>query len=206
MTFLTRTARARKAPRMTTNQPLALASEYLSIPDVGLTDDQHRSRTFALATWTDETGGDTAVFGARVSHWIERVVEIEEFIAEYGRMPRENNRATRATITPHERALHEFVRYQRRPVTRATHCEFQTRRLEQLPGWSWGPHEDAWQAQFDSYRAFIDDNGGAPRWRSLDGNESTHAAWAARQRRENRKGTLPAHRRAALARLRIWAW
>ncbi|MEX1078025.1 MAG: hypothetical protein WED09_02825 [Homoserinimonas sp.] len=72
----------------------------------------------------------------RIQQWVNKVVELERFVAEYSRMPRENSRK-RAAKSKQERSLADWVRYQRRIEEKL--CDYQARRLECIEGFVWDP-------------------------------------------------------------------
>jgi hypothetical protein len=172
-----------------------------------LTEDEARS---ILYFRTDQSlaAGRTPSNGvpSRVFRWVTSVRAVDEFIATHGRLPRENNRLPRAEVTSEERVLVEWLRYQRRPRTRETHCSYQRRRLEALPGFRWDPIADSWSDTFRTYEAFLTQNHRAPAVRSADPFERSLAAWAAKQRFLRRRGRLDLTRESALAALSIWTW
>lgn len=72
----------------------------------------------------------------RVQRWIDRAVELEDFVERLSRMPRENSRK-RAAKSKQERSLADWVRYQRRIEEKL--CDYQARRLELIEGFTWDP-------------------------------------------------------------------
>ena len=137
--------------------------------------------------------------------WVNRARELHSFVNVQGRHPRENNRAAGGAIPQSERALHEWVRDQRRPNTHKR-STYQRLRLQLIPGFSWDPHKDAWQVQLKRYRAFVELHRRAPRARSADPAERALADWAARQRRLHRSKRLGTDHEKTLRSLPIWAW
>lgn len=156
----------------------------------------YREELAAIAALSDRAGSRS-----RVAVWIRTVRSLEEFVSREGRLPRENNRLPREQISTEEKQLAEWVRYQRRPATRADHCRYQSRRLESIPGFSWGPRDDQWNTQFTAFAQFVAGYHHAPRYRSEDLAERASAAWAAKQRHLLRLGKLPKDRAEKLASL-----
>lgn len=156
------------------------------------TADQARS----LQYFHDEmaSSGDGSAPRARTIRWVYTVKSVDAFVTSAGHLPRENNRLPKLEIDPREQALADWIRYQRRPASRALHCEYQRRRLECLLGFSWDPLGDQWDAQFAQFTRFVGEFHRAPRYRAEDATERTIAAWAAKQRHFLRSGTLPEDR------------
>jgi hypothetical protein len=172
-----------------------------------LNPDQARSMLYFLTDQSMEMrqpAPDSAP--ARLISWVRSVRALDTFVIREGRLPKENNRLPRRTITPEERVLLEWLRYQRRPQTRETHCSYQRRRLEALPGFRWDPIADSWSATFCAYAVFLAQTHRAPAVRSADPSERSLAAWAAKQRHLRRRGRLDLARESALAALSIWTW
>lgn len=142
----------------------------------------------------------------RPTVWVKRLLALESLIAELHRMPRENCRRPRSDIPAIERQLADWVTYQRTPATRARHNDYQARRLECVPGFSWRPLYDRWQESYDQYSLFLQQHGRAPRYRSVDSDERRLAAWAAKQRWSHHRGTLANERWRKLSALSAWTW
>lgn len=168
--------------------------------------DEARSARFAAAEAHIAAGSDPDGANSRVNGWVRRVRELTEFTLVEDRFPRENNRAPAGVISSEESSLHEWVRLQRRSTTRDNHCDYQIQRLNLVPGFSWDPHDEAWQKSFELYQSFITVHGQAPRVRSQDTLERSLAHWAAKQRSQHRRNRLDDDRKSALQSLFIWAW
>ncbi len=164
-------------------------------PTRTLTPDQARSLAFYRAELLAEYSPGTSA-GTRdlVSKWIANVRALESFIRTSGRFPRMNARLPRVAVSRQERALTEWVRYQRTERARARHCSYQTRRLEAVTDFSWSPLDDAWENHLEEYRAFVAQYRRLPRYRSTDPAERAIASWAAKQRYLIRAGRAPHHR------------
>src|SRR5690606_36791872 len=85
----------------------------------------------------------------RASVWIRRVRALDQFIDRNERLPKENSG------DGDERALADWLRYQRRPASRDRHCDYQRERLEALPGFTWSPASDRWHRTLAAYSLFI---------------------------------------------------
>jgi hypothetical protein len=138
--------------------------------------------------------------------WIVNVREAEVFVTEFGRLPRENNRLPVGVISRRERALADWLRYQRRAATRELLCSYQMGRLETLAGFSWAPHDDLWHRSLDDYEQFVANHRRSPSTRSVDLQERRLAIWASKQRYRHRRGELVEERIRLLETLPIWAW
>lgn len=188
----------------------ALNDDYqqLTTRDPGsLTEDEARSIRYFRTEQSIAAGGTpSTATSSRVLGWVTSVRAVDDFIAAVGRLPRENNRVRRAEVSAVERVLVEWLRYQRRPRTRETHCDYQRRRLEAFPGFLWDPIADRWSETFRAYELFLHQHRRAPSVRAADPVERSLAAWASKQRHLRRRGQLDPARESALTRLPIWAW
>ncbi|MDQ1580155.1 MAG: hypothetical protein QOD05_930 [Microbacteriaceae bacterium] len=171
-----------------------------------LTEDEARSILYFRTEQSIEAGTSSDDIQSRVLRWVTSVRAVDDFLATHGRLPRENNRLPRAEVSSEERVLVEWLRYQRRPRTRETHCSYQRRRLEALPGFRWDPIAGSWSATLCAYEVFLTQSNRAPAVRSSDPFERSLAAWAAKQRFLRRRGRLDLTRESALAALSIWTW
>lgn len=119
---------------------------------------------------------------------------------------RENRRLPAGAISAEEKELTGRVRAQRKAFAAGRLCSYQVRRLLCIPGFSFQPLEDRWQANYEEYRRFTVIHWAAPRLRSPDKSERRLAGWAAKARMAFRAGTLPQSRIESLDRLEFWSW
>ncbi|WP_166879103.1 helicase associated domain-containing protein [Salinibacterium sp. ZJ450] len=168
---------------------------------------ENRSLRIYLAEAQLRTLGVEAHYrpGKRDTAWAKRVLELETFVGTQKRLPRENNRQPGA-VPPQEMMLVHWIRNQRKAYTEGRLCDYQVRRLECVPGFSWAPLTEAWEDRLAAYEQFITLNHRAPALRSTDPAESTLAAWAAKQRFARRNGRLNEERTNALSNLPFWTW
>ena len=187
----------------------ALIAEYqqMSARDPGsLTEDEARSILYFRTEFSVE-GTTPGEIPRRVLRWVASAIAVDNVIAaSEGRLPRENNRVSRAEVSTEERAVVEWLRYQRRYLTRDTHCDYQRSRLEALPGFMWDPIAERWSSTFRDYEQFLDQHRRAPSVRSSDPLERSLAAWSSKQRHQRRRGRLDPEREMVLSCLPIWIW
>lgn len=117
--------------------------------------------------------------------WEHTYAQIHPIATDLGRLPRLSDGV--------EPRLVNWIANQRRaqklrPEQRAL--------LEQLPGWSWDPKQDAWLERAEELRGFITTHGRPPRER--EATESALAHWLSRQLVADRNGRLSADRRTVL--------
>lgn len=82
-------------------------------------------------------------------------------------------------------------------------------RLESVPGWSWDPFRDRWEAAFEQLTAFVAEHGSArvPMVKSRRREPGFNlGSWVSRQRSEYRLGKLPPADVARLEALPGWSW
>ena len=164
-----------------------------------LAEDHTRSLEYFRAELSD--ANDASPPRNRVRRWVHMVRSVDAFYRDAGRLPRENNRVPKSEISPQEQRLADWLRYQRRPATLSHHCEYQRRRLECLPSFSWDPMGDQWDTQLARVTEFVDEFHRLPRYRAIETEERNIAAWVTRQRRFMRLGTLQADRISELREL-----
>lgn len=138
----------------------------------------------------------------RVETWLHRASELHRFVLDVGRLP--VRAPTSAGTKGGEQVVVDWLRYQRRH--RETLCAYQRERLEVIPLFSWSPRDDAWDDKYETYRAFQENHGRAPRVSAGRGPEHALALWARRQRSRHRRGKLPKHLVDELVRLPGWSW
>lgn len=189
------------------DQLLAAYTELTKRPPTRPSADQQRSLIFfTYEKSLANNRGSTAPVAARVMQWTTTLHQLEAFVAQNGRWPRENNRAEGSTITPNERRLATWARTQRSAAALGRRCDYQLRRLACVPGYHLRPLDDRWNDQFLDYQRFTVQHHRAPSLSSGDNGEKRLAAWAAKQRFAHRNHRLASPRLAALNRLPMWTW
>ena len=187
-----------------------LHAEYARLHDQSpsaLTADQRRSLTFCNGEMESRSAGEIPDTVPRdVANWIRNVFALEAFVRCKGRTPRENRRLPEGTISDVEKQRANSVRAQRRAFAAGRLCTYQVQRLLCVPGFSFHPLEDAWQASCAAYADFTATHWDAPKLRSADASERALARWAAKMRLAFRAGTLSADRVEILAGLDFWTW
>ena len=134
----------------------------------------------------------------RQAHWLDRLGELEGFLQIERRWPHSNSRRLGKG---REEVLANWVRYQRKREDNLS--DLQCRRLEAIPGFSWAPLEDIWNAKCQSYSDFLQCAGRLPSKRAAADDERQLAIWRSTQRRLDNEGHLLAHRIAALRRVEL---
>lgn len=102
-----------------------------------------------------------------------------------------------------ETRLAYWLRYQRQRAIAGDLCTYQQLSLDALDGFTWAPVDDAWDARFEAYEQFLQQERRAPRYRAADPEERRLAAWAAKQRHAAKRGRLDETRIERLASLSI---
>lgn len=172
-----------------------------------LSDDERWSLRYLHADLAEDArAGDRVPTRDRVTSWIRDLHDVEHFIDDHERSPRENNRRTSDEIDPVEQHLANWLRNQRRLALKSGHCAYQRDRLDLVPCYSESPLDQQWADNFDAYRAFLRAHNTVPLLSSNDAGERHLAAWAAKQRLRHRRGQLPVDRVSTLETLKIWGW
>lgn len=121
---------------------------------------------------------------------------LEKFVEEHG-----HPRVSRG-YTSDGHQLGHWINTQRAFKRRGILAAARQRRLEQLPGWAWDPHDDRWEQTFGRLQEFADAYGHARVPRS----EKQLGAWVQAQRHKFVKGSLDDDRRQRLESVAGWAW
>ena len=141
----------------------------------------------------------------KIRRWNINANAVETFVAEHGRYPRSNSHQLRTALGLVEVRLHDWVRRQRR--TCAELSTYQVARVEQIPGFSWEPLEEAWDRNAAAYTAFVEQHHRRPSIRAAAGTaEHRLGVWANNQRAAERRGRLLYHRVRELSDLSLWVW
>ena len=182
-----------------------LHAEYAMLQDRApstLTRDERQSLIIYACELAAEASADSVDAAPRhVTDWISTLFALESFVLQEGRMPRENRSVPTGSISVLEKQRANNVRAQRRAFAAGRLCTYQIRRLLCIPGFSFQPLEDNWQANCAAYARFTATHGAAPKLRSTDPSEQALARWAAKTRLAYRAGTLSAARIDALTHL-----
>ena len=197
-----------KANMPRSDQLIALLTEYahLSLPrGRWASDDQTQSLRYYEADIAIATGTAPAESSARITHWLQDVRALEEFIESTGHFPQDNRRLPRSAFAPEHLRLITWVGTQRRATDVGRRCDYQIRRLGCIAGYIENSVENLWMTRFGLYRSWLE-SAGAPRYRSSDPSERRLADWAAKQRAARRNGRLPVDHAELLESLGTWTW
>ena len=121
---------------------------------------------------------------------------LQQFTEEYG-----HSRVSRGYLSDGYQLGH-WVNTQRAFKRRGILSDTRQRRLEQLPGWAWDPHDDRWEQTFSRLQEFADANGHSRVPRS----NKQLGIWVQAQRQKFLKGTLEDERRQRLESIAGWTW
>lgn len=188
------------------SDPAALAALYSEYRALGQRSpsDLSQPQWRALNSFIADRGDERDAPAPRAARWAQRLLEVERFAQQYGRLPRQNNR--RPQSGSEEYLLAEWLRNQRRADRRGSLDDYQRRRLACLDGYDSAPIESGWERRLRNYEQFLRAHARAPRVRSEVESERRLAAWAAKQRLAYRAGNLAHARIATLEALPVWAW
>ena len=136
------------------------------------------------------------VWSALNAAWDTRVAELEAFVVDHGRFPK-NGRAS-------EEQLAQWVNQQRRAMRNEKLSVERIARLESIPGWVWSALNAAWDARFAELEAFVADHGRFPK--NGRASEEQLAQWVKLQRSAMRNEKLSTDRVARLESVPGWVW
>ena len=136
------------------------------------------------------------------SVWEEWFGRLESYVAES-----RNARPPAAYSDEDGNALGGWVSFQRTHRTKGRLSDERADRLESLPGWSWDPKEDEWNAYFDELVAYVEEHGTS----RVDRRHVTTSglklgAWVSGTRTYRNKGMLREDRIKRLEALPGWVW
>jgi len=147
----------------------------------------------------------SATLSPKIRRWNLTVNAVEAFVAEHGEHPRRHRHTPKSALGIPEVRLHDWVRRQRRTCVELS--SYQVARLEQIPGFSWEPLEEAWDRNAAAYAAFVERHHRRPSIRAAAGTvEHRLGVWVNNQRAAERHGRLPYHRVRELSDLPLWIW
>lgn len=153
---------------------------------------EQRKRLEALPGWTYEPAND--VF------WERAFAAFETFVL------REQRCYTSRGHVQDGVNVDAWSKQQRARYHRGELSDDRRARLEGLPGWSWSPQEDAWEAGFAILLAHVAATGSAAFRRDEIRDGYPLGAWAGEQRIRHNRGDLPEARRDRLAAVPGWSW
>ncbi len=133
--------------------------------------------------------------------WVGRYGDLVRFMAEQNRMPLEQPGGGLENRV--ESLLGGWARYQRRRFARGNLPSWQRALLDQINGFSFDPHADLWNHQYEFLAAFQAHHRRVPSYRSRDLSERALGAWVHKQRHLYKRGQLSAERVSALRELPI---
>lgn len=116
-----------------------------------------------------------------------------------------HSQVPRGHVAPDGFSLGMWVANQRRSYRERALTAERIRRLEELPGWTWEPHDERWEAMYRSAAAHLESGSEIPAAMVSDDGLAI-GAWCGTQRRSYRNGQLSPERIAALEALPGWAW
>lgn len=154
--------------------------------------DEQRQRLDALPGWSYQPPTEAA--------WDVALAALAAFAAREGhcRTPR-GHRERGVNIDGWSKQ--QRARYHRGelPAARAA-------RLEELPGWSWTPQDDAWEYGYAVLAGLVAATGTAAVRRDEVHDDYPVGAWAGEQRNRHTRGVLTEDRRRRLEALPGWTW
>lgn len=156
-----------------------------------ITADQQR-RLEAVPGWTYTS--------VTASAWERAAAALEAFASREGhcRIPRGHR----------ERAvdLDRWTKQQRIRFHRGKLAADRAERLQQVPGWSWVPQDDAWEVGFAALHRCVTETGSAAVRRDQLSGGYPVGAWVGEQRNRHTRGDLDVDRAARLEALPGWSW
>jgi hypothetical protein len=158
----------------------------------GTLDEERRRRLERLPRWT---------WDPREADWEDGFAYLQEFVEREG-----HSRVPRLYRGGDEFPLGQWVGVQRRGYQRRTLDEERRRRLEALSGWSWNPHDDAWERGFTHLTIFAEREGHGRVYRAHRENGFPLGSWVSTQRHAYQHGTLEEDRVRRLESLPGWTW
>ena len=129
--------------------------------------------------------------------WRETYTELAEHLKKEGGYPTQRD-------GPDDK-LGRWVDRQRQEKKNGNMCNRRIELLQNLPDWSWEPHNDAWSKQYTALKERLGRGEGYPS-RGTDGPEGKLGKWVDNQRTRKRQGKLSEERIELLQELDDWSW
>ncbi len=129
---------------------------------------------------------------SRADQWDLTYEQVLEFVREHKRFPSKNR--------PKEKSLCFWNSTQR--IKKGKLSLERSKKLEQIPGWSWNLHGDNWLAKYKKLAIFVRKK--LPSQVSKDPEERILGNWLASQRASKRKGNISRERIVKLERIPGW--
>jgi hypothetical protein len=130
--------------------------------------------------------------------WNQRFEKVQAVCATHDRLPARQSLGEDAVLA-------RWVKTQRRAWKKGILPTEHVQRLEELPGWSWDPHADTWDQNFEKIRKFRNDYKRGPAQKAA-GEEGVLGKWIGAQRQAFKKSTLSPERVKRLEELSGWSW
>jgi hypothetical protein len=134
------------------------------------------------------------------SAWERAAVALETFAGREGhcRIPRDHREAGVD--------LDSWTKQQRGRYRSGKLAADRVERLQRIPGWSWFPQDDAWEAGFVALQRCVTKTGSAALRRNEQSDGYPVGAWVGEQRNRRTRGLLDPDRATRLEALPGWTW
>lgn len=132
------------------------------------------------------------------SDWYESYGELKDFVGIYGYIPSNKE-------IDKEKYLSSWIIHQRQLFKSKKLDARKIKLLEELPGWSWNPFDDAWQFGLERLKAYVEIYGNAKVPITYTDKDGFPLGRWVSKRRDNEK-KLSKQRRLELERVTGWTW
>lgn len=147
--------------------------------------------------WDRET---KALLGRHQQLWNEGIAALEAFSAREGHcsVPRKHREG--------DVGLGYWVDSKRKNYRNGTLSVEQIAQLESFPAWDWGPYDDRWWPDYETFKQFVLEGGSANPDRGTVHNGLELSGWCRQQRDRYAIGNLSAAATEALEEVAGWSW
>ncbi len=162
-----------------------------SFRDRGILDSAREHRLQELPGWT---------WDPRSDQWEEGFCRVQDYVERYG------DALVPASHEEEGYKLGQWVSWLRDQHAKGILGADREHRLQEIPGWTWDPRTDQWEAAFRRLQDYVNRHGDArvPGAYTVDGHQL--GKWVGKQRGSYAKGTLDADRQRRLQELPGWTW
>lgn len=130
--------------------------------------------------------------------WNAAYADLLKLVKKNGKLP--------SRKSSKEKILGNWIKFQRRACKESRLSADQIIKIEQIPGWSWNPYSDQWDATYINLFDFVQKNNRIPSCESAHSREQSLTRWVLTQRKTYKRNKLSSTRVNKLKQIPGWIW